>query len=654
MTKIEQPPLRIFISYAREDISHITKLIKFLRTHSFEVWFDKERLLPGQDWQLEIPKAVREADAIVICLSKKSVSKEGYVQREIKFALDVVDEKPEGTIYLIPARLDNCEVPNRLSRWQWVDLFEESGKNSLLKALHVREKQLGLGNNQEEVKNNATKPSVFEHQELIDNVIEVSRTRYLDCLDTARFSSEAFYNNVRLFRLLYVKVQFVLALISGDTIIATENQVLDSMGLLETFDELHHILETSAIEELPIQAALRPVNTDIYQAIAKNLAKDGYRLSLWEDLNTDLERRQEWARAIEDHKRPTGKDTVFVTETAMLDKLCKALDYFAAGRCVLAKDVPEEFANRIEQIISFSGKSLDQMKNQRFDEKLYIPAQGIFTSNEERDAAKEIVQVLRKIRNHIDKRITNRSKLIEYVMQFDCDQELKDGIYELIYGIYNQVLGIASSADIVQSSNFQELKHAYTKAGYSLATFIQETNNSHFINMYVPWEVFEYDSIEKVEKIDRKQLEAIIYNSPWLDLLRLNENPSWCESLLEFKRALSSLQRTDEKLAKEENKTSRELLDEHNSKQNELRWAWSKHIDNTRKLIHNPYWNISSSRVFFSIPKDESKSQLPIFVAYSHFRTKRDIAKDEAYAKWQRNLSLKGRMDARLLSSYKD
>ena len=60
-------------------------------------------LLPGQEWENEIPKAVRAAEAILVCLSQSSISKEGYVQKEISYALNVAEEKPEGTLlYLSP------------------------------------------------------------------------------------------------------------------------------------------------------------------------------------------------------------------------------------------------------------------------------------------------------------------------------------------------------------------------------------------------------------------------------------------------------------------------------------------------------------------------------------------------------------------------
>ena len=98
---------------------------------------------PGRTGAWRSQKAVREADVVVVCLSNKSVTKEGYVQKEIKFALDIAEEKPEGTIFLIPARLEDCVVPERLSRWQWVDLYEENGFVKLLRSLKLRADAVG-------------------------------------------------------------------------------------------------------------------------------------------------------------------------------------------------------------------------------------------------------------------------------------------------------------------------------------------------------------------------------------------------------------------------------------------------------------------------------------------------------------------------------
>lgn len=132
-------PLRVFLCHSSADKPAVHELYKRLKADGFAPWLDEEDLLPGQNWQREIPKAVRESDVVIVCLSCGSVNKNGYIQKEIKFALDVADEKPEDAIFIIPLKLEECEVPDRLSQWQWVNRFDPNGYNKLLRALQSRE-----------------------------------------------------------------------------------------------------------------------------------------------------------------------------------------------------------------------------------------------------------------------------------------------------------------------------------------------------------------------------------------------------------------------------------------------------------------------------------------------------------------------------------
>ena len=119
--------LKVFICHSSGDKERVRTLYGKLKRDGFTPWLDQENILPGQEWDSEIRKAVRTSDVVVVCLSESSITKEGYVQKEIKLALDVAEEKPEGTIFLIPARFEDCQVPHRLVGWQWVDLFEARG-----------------------------------------------------------------------------------------------------------------------------------------------------------------------------------------------------------------------------------------------------------------------------------------------------------------------------------------------------------------------------------------------------------------------------------------------------------------------------------------------------------------------------------------------
>jgi hypothetical protein len=127
---------RIFLCHAKEDKPRVKELYHQLKEAGYHPWLDEEDLLPGQDWWAEIKKIISDPyNLVVVCLSDQSVTKRGVVQREIKRALDVLDQMPESAIYLIPARLEPCQVPDRLSRLHWVNLFERQGFEKLRQAL---------------------------------------------------------------------------------------------------------------------------------------------------------------------------------------------------------------------------------------------------------------------------------------------------------------------------------------------------------------------------------------------------------------------------------------------------------------------------------------------------------------------------------------
>lgn len=136
-------PLRVFLCHASQDKPAVWKLHRYLKQHGVQPWLDQEDLLPGQNWEVEIPKALFSSDVILVCISKNSVDKEGYVQKEISFALDKALEKPEGTIFVIPVKLEECDIPKRLGRYQWVDLSRVDGRKRLLLGLNKRAFDLG-------------------------------------------------------------------------------------------------------------------------------------------------------------------------------------------------------------------------------------------------------------------------------------------------------------------------------------------------------------------------------------------------------------------------------------------------------------------------------------------------------------------------------
>lgn len=52
-------PLKVFLCHAATDKPMVRDLYKRLVADGVDAWLDKEKLLPGQDWELEIRKVVR-------------------------------------------------------------------------------------------------------------------------------------------------------------------------------------------------------------------------------------------------------------------------------------------------------------------------------------------------------------------------------------------------------------------------------------------------------------------------------------------------------------------------------------------------------------------------------------------------------------------
>lgn len=133
--------LQLFISYAHQDLNHARRLFDALNEFpGVEVWFDKESLLPGETWELAIRDAISCSRFFLLLLSENSTTKKGFYQKEVRLALKILEELPQGEIYLVPIRLDECEPHfNELLAIHYVDLFPDwdTGFERILKAIGV-------------------------------------------------------------------------------------------------------------------------------------------------------------------------------------------------------------------------------------------------------------------------------------------------------------------------------------------------------------------------------------------------------------------------------------------------------------------------------------------------------------------------------------
>ena len=116
----------VFLAYVQEDTRQVERLYDALEARGFDPWFDRRKLLPGQNWPRSIEDAIESTDFVIACFSLNSVSKKGGFQAEIRYALDCARRVPLDEVFLIPVRLDGCSVPSSIRREiQYIDLFPD-------------------------------------------------------------------------------------------------------------------------------------------------------------------------------------------------------------------------------------------------------------------------------------------------------------------------------------------------------------------------------------------------------------------------------------------------------------------------------------------------------------------------------------------------
>lgn len=171
--------LRVFLCHASQDKPAVRELYKRLKAEDWiDPWLDEEKLSFGQHWTTVIEDALSESDIVIIFLSQNSVRKEGFIQRELNYAWELSLEKPRNDIFLIPFRLDDCQIPRYLGSRQWGDYFDDKKENTyqiLLRSLKQRHQQKLKLEEEERVSGGreAAEKAVLERQEEARNKAEL-------------------------------------------------------------------------------------------------------------------------------------------------------------------------------------------------------------------------------------------------------------------------------------------------------------------------------------------------------------------------------------------------------------------------------------------------------------------------------------------------
>ncbi len=129
--------LEVFLCHAHKDQEAVHNLYTRILENGIHAWLDTENLQPGQDWQHEIRKALLTCDVILVCLSREFNKQHGYRHEELTLALEKAKLLDKDEIFIIPVRLEKCEMPESLRHLHRVDLFGAGGYKKLILSLRT-------------------------------------------------------------------------------------------------------------------------------------------------------------------------------------------------------------------------------------------------------------------------------------------------------------------------------------------------------------------------------------------------------------------------------------------------------------------------------------------------------------------------------------
>lgn len=135
--------MKLFISYASEDIDEAQTLYRDLTDANLNPWIDKNDLVAGTNWSDELTKNIQNSDIFLALISSSSTTKRGEVQREIRIALTEFEKRLDDDIFIIPIRLDDSEAPEKLKKYQWLDFHGSGFLRKLLISVKTSANKLG-------------------------------------------------------------------------------------------------------------------------------------------------------------------------------------------------------------------------------------------------------------------------------------------------------------------------------------------------------------------------------------------------------------------------------------------------------------------------------------------------------------------------------
>jgi TIR domain/SIR2-like domain len=112
-TAPEMPEGAVFVSYAREDEAAVAHLVRDLRAAGCIVWYDRERLQPGQDWHNSLEDEIKKRCGLFLSVISRTTesTRESYYHLERNWAAARAERIAHDEEFYIPVVIDDSPLP---------------------------------------------------------------------------------------------------------------------------------------------------------------------------------------------------------------------------------------------------------------------------------------------------------------------------------------------------------------------------------------------------------------------------------------------------------------------------------------------------------------------------------------------------------------
>jgi hypothetical protein len=113
------PISHLFVSHSTKDAKVAAEVVRFLEARGLNCWISSRDVLPGQNYQEAIVKALESASGFIFLFSERS-SQSGEIKKELSIATSInVPVFPVRLSPIMPAGALRYELATR----QWIDIF---------------------------------------------------------------------------------------------------------------------------------------------------------------------------------------------------------------------------------------------------------------------------------------------------------------------------------------------------------------------------------------------------------------------------------------------------------------------------------------------------------------------------------------------------